>query len=587
MYYFENTGDSNNPSFMLTDTSYFGVNIGNNLAPTFSDIDGDGDQDGFVGDWNGKIFFFENTGNPSQPSFESSVEFLDIDLSGYSTPVFGDIDQDDDFDLFVGDKNGKIHFWENIGSATDPQYSDENNDYFPEFNLGENIIPSLYDYENDGDLDFFIGNKPGQMFLIKNNAGSFEYEELTNFPYSGINTAPAVVDIDFDSKPDLFIGSRSGGLQYYRVDFDLENISVDYLLGWNLVSLPVGVDDASQLTVYPGSIEETLYGFTGSYVNVDVLVLGEGYWLNFPEAGSTTITGTLITSLTVSLNEGWNLFSGISELINVAVNISDPGGIIVPNTIYEFTGSYSNASMLIPGHGYWVNSSADGDITISSGGAAKIISAFTDRTEKANKLSFNGSDLYFGASIPEDEMLSYQLPPKPPAGAFDVRFKGDTRVPAKNAEIEVMSPYEMLTISYDVVIDAGEELNWVLTSNSGNEYILEGTGDIIVPSAERFTLERKAVIPLTFTLQQNYPNPFNPTTTFHYDLPKRTHITLTIYDLLGRPVKVLLNTKMESGTHQVTWNGKDDSGETVSAGIYLCTLKSDTYAQTQKMILLK
>jgi len=44
---------------------------------------------------------------------------------------------------------------------------------------------------------------------------------------------------------------------------------------------------------------------------------------------------------------------------------------------------------------------------------------------------------------------------------------------------------------------------------------------------------------------------------------------------------------MESGTHQVTWNGKDDSGETVSAGIYLCTLKSDTYAQTKKMILLK
>ena len=153
---------------MLTDTSYFGVNIGNNLAPTFSDIDGDGDQDGFVGDWNGKIFYFENIGNPSQPSFANSVEFLDIDLSGHSTPVFGDINQDNDFDLFIGDKNGKVHYWENEGSPTIPDFRAENEDYFSEFDLGEKIILSLYDYENDGDLDFIIGNNTGQLFLIKN-----------------------------------------------------------------------------------------------------------------------------------------------------------------------------------------------------------------------------------------------------------------------------------------------------------------------------------------------------------------------------------------------------------------------------------
>ena len=586
VYYFENIGSSLNPSFVLTNSNFFGDNLGNNLAPTFADIDGDGDQDGFVGDWNGKIFYFENTGSPTQPSFANSVEFLNIDLSGYSTPIFGDIDQDIDLDFFIGDKNGKIHFWENEGSITNPDFRSENEDYFPEFDLGEKIIPSLYDYENDGDLDFFIGNETGQLFLIKNTSGIFELEEMTSFPYSGINIAPTVVDIDSDGKPELIVGSRTGGLQYFQVDFDLENISVDYLLGWNLVGLSVDVEDASQLSVYPSSVEETLYGFSGSYVNVDVLVLGEGYWLNFPEAGSTTITGTLITSLTVSLNEGWNLFSGISEVTNVS-GISDPGGIIVPNTVYEFTGSYSNASMLIPGHGYWINASADGDITISSSTAAKTISAFTDRTAKANKLSFNGSDLYFGVSIPEEEKLSYQLPPKPPLGAFDVRFRGDTRIAGENTKIEVMSPYKRLTVSYDVIIDAGEKMNWVLTSTSGTEYTLEGTGKITVPSAERFTLERKAVIPLAFTLHQNYPNPFNPITTFYYDLPKRAHITLMIYDLLGRPVKVFANAEIESGSHQVTWNGTNDSGKMVSAGIYLCVLKSDTYAQTMKMILLK
>tara|TARA_B100001245_G_scaffold25666_1_gene16790 strand:- start:340 stop:2415 length:2076 start_codon:yes stop_codon:yes gene_type:complete len=322
IYFFENVGNANEPSFTLMDTSYFGGEVGMNLAPTFADIDGDGDMDYFVGDWNGKIFYFENTGNPSQPSFTNSVEFLDIDLSGHSTPIFSDIDQDDDLDLFVGDKNGKIHYWENEGSATFPDFRSENEDYFPEFNLGERIIPWIYDYGDDGDLDFFIGNEAGQLFLLTNGSGTFELEEMTIFPYSGINIAPAVVDIDSDGKPELFIGSRTGGLQYFEMD--------------------------------------------------------EGLYTNSP--------------------------------------------IILPQQI-----------------------------------------------------------------------------------------------------------------------------------------VLHG----------------------------NYPNPFNSSTTIKFELTKDDFVRLIIYDLKGRMVKQLIHSDFETGEWKVTWNGTDDSGKVVSAGIYLCVLKSDAYAQTRKMILLK
>ena len=322
IYFFENVGNANEPSFTLMDTSYFGGEVGMNLAPTFADIDGDGDMDYFVGDWNGKIFYFENTGNPSQPSFANSVEFLDIDLSGHSTPIFSDIDQDNDLDLFAGDKNGKIHYWENEGSATFPDFRSENENYFPEFDLGERIIPWLHDYGNDGDLDFFIGNEAGQLFLLKNGSGTFELEEMTNFPYSGINIAPAVVDIDSDGKPELFIGSRTGGLQYFEMD--------------------------------------------------------EGLYINSP--------------------------------------------IIIPQQI-----------------------------------------------------------------------------------------------------------------------------------------VLHG----------------------------NYPNPFNSSTTIKFDLTKDDFVRLIIYDLKGQIVKQLIHSGFKTGEWKVTWTGTDDSGKMVSAGIYLCVLKSDTYAQTRKMVLLK
>ena len=115
-----------------------------------------------------------------------------------------------------------------------------------------------------------------------------------------------------------------------------------------------------------------MYSYSGAYVGVDALVSGEGYWLYFPDAGTTTITGAPISSLTVSLTAGWNLFSGISEVTNVA-DISDPGGIIVSGTCYGFNQAYANASVLTPGHGYWVNASADGDITISSGSANVLL----------------------------------------------------------------------------------------------------------------------------------------------------------------------------------------------------------------------
>jgi len=281
--------------------------------------------------------------------------------------------------------------------------------------------------------------------------------------------------------------------------------------------------------------------------------------------------------------------------------ISDPGGIIVAGTIYEFTGSYANASVLTPGHGYWVNANADGDITISSGGAAKTRSAFTDHTVKANKLSFNGSDLYFGVSIPEEEMLSYQLPPKPPAGAFDVRFADDMKVAETAGAIEIMNNTDMLTIAYTINIDAGEHMNWVLTSENGKDHILEGSGEVTVPSAERFVLTRKPVIPITFVLQQNYPNPFNPITTLRYDLPEDNLVTLTVYDMLGREITQLVNTTQKAGYRSVQWDATDSFGKLVSAGVYLYQIQARSgrqavdpssgsghgFVQTKKMVLLK
>ena len=363
-------------------------------------------------------------------------------------------------------------------------------------------------------------------------------------------------------------------------------MTISYTEGWNMVGLPLGVEDASYNLIFPESIEGTLYSFDDGYTSGSDLTPGEGYWLRFENAGSTVIDGTPINELTLSLNEDWNLVSGLSEDISI-YSVLDPDSILVPGTLYGFNDGYVAADMLSPGNGYWLRAFQSGDITLTSGGLAKVKPHNFSLKGKANSLSISGSELYFGIELSDKDRLSYSLPPKPPPGAFDVRFSGDTRIMVDKAEIEVMSPHETITISYDVVLDAGEYMHWVLSTGSGGEHTLEGTGEITVPTEETFTLERKAIIPIAYALHQNYPNPFNPITRIEYDLPVAGRVKLTIYNLLGQEVISLIKSWQEPGHYNIIWNSQDEHKVMVSSGIYFYYLETQEFRQIKKMILLK
>ena len=365
------------------------------------------------------------------------------------------------------------------------------------------------------------------------------------------------------------------------------SINIDFSTGWNMIGLPLEVESSSYEDLFPTSVTGTLYGFNGYYASEMELTPGTGYWLYFPEAVTTTITGSPITSLMVSLTEGWNLISGNSVETNVG-SISDPGGIIVPGTCYGFNETYINASQLTPGNGYWIYANTDGNIIILSSVSAKTISAFTDRTEKANKLSFNNSDLYFGVSIPEEEMLSYQLPPKPPAGAFDVRFSGDSKLAEIFGTIEVMNNTQDLSISYSINIDVGDGKRWMLVSSEGREYELKGSGNILMDgNVSQFTLRKVSSIPTEFTLSQNFPNPFNPTTSINYSVSENSDISISVYSLMGQKIINLIDSHVYAGTYTITWNGMNHTGVPVSSGMYIYALQSDSFTSVKKMILIK
>jgi len=88
-------------------------------------------------------------------------------------------------------------------------------------------------------------------------------------------------------------------------------------------------------------------------------------------------------------------------------------------------------------------------------------------------------------------------------------------------------------------------------------------------------------------LYQNYPNPFNPCTNISFNLIKESIVEISIYNIKGQEVKVLINKKLDSGLHTIKWNGTDNTDKSVASGIYLYRLKTGGYESIKRMLLLK
>lgn len=88
-------------------------------------------------------------------------------------------------------------------------------------------------------------------------------------------------------------------------------------------------------------------------------------------------------------------------------------------------------------------------------------------------------------------------------------------------------------------------------------------------------------------LVQNFPNPFNPTTTISFSLAENTHVMLAIYDVRGAQIRTLINDRKVAGDFRVSWDGRNDSGEVVSSGVYFYRLVAGRFSATKKMVLLK
>ena len=256
----ENTGTNLVPQFAAPVQDTFGIDVtplaSYVVVPTFGDLDGDGDFDMIGGGSPYGLFYFENVGTAQAPSFAAPVANpfgLDDSIVYYSSPILLDLDDDGDLDILSGEYDGQLVYLENTGTATAPAFAPKQ--YNP-FGLQASYyaFPSAGDVDWDGDLDIIVGDYYGDMHYFENTGTKTapQFAAPVSNP-SGIVSAgyisfPVLADFDGDTDPDLLVGE---GVYWYGVSMNYyENLATglseaEFEAG--LEVFPTLVEDAVEL----------------------------------------------------------------------------------------------------------------------------------------------------------------------------------------------------------------------------------------------------------------------------------------------------------------------------------------------------
>ncbi len=264
--YFQNTGTATKPHFAAPLENPFGLDTllrdttSYVLFPAFADLDGDGDMDLLVGESDGSFEYFQNTGTPTKPHFAAPVKnpFGLHSIKGIAAPALVDLDGDGDMDLLVGEYDGVMEYFQNTGTPTNPHFAAPVKNPFNLKSVYYYAFPAFADLDGDGDMDLLVGEYYGSMEYFQNTGTKTQpkFAAMVKNPFGLESTHsyfafPAFADLDGDGDMDLLVGQSGSDSTNYLAD----------LMYYKNTSTPTGIkpffNDAG-LKLFPNPVIDLL-----------------------------------------------------------------------------------------------------------------------------------------------------------------------------------------------------------------------------------------------------------------------------------------------------------------------------------------
>lgn len=231
-----NVGSTSSPAFDLVTDDWMGLSasgIGLSMHPAFTDLDGDGDKDMYIGDLQGRMHYYRNTATGPQATFQlqqaniTDAGGAQIDVGQFAAPYFHDLDGDDLQDLLVGERNGNVNHYRNTGTASAPQWTLVNENLggvstVEWINVTGHAVPAIF-VNDQGEREMLLGSESGGIYRYTGIEGNIDgtwtrQDTAWRGIDDGARTALCLHDFTGDGRPDLVIGNYRGGLSFWRSD---------------------------------------------------------------------------------------------------------------------------------------------------------------------------------------------------------------------------------------------------------------------------------------------------------------------------------------------------------------------------------